>query len=249
MEFSENQVLLLEELSLANYISEITEHCRIIFPGLMPLFDRESLRKYFSHVINLAKQSDYTQRGPVRLYIDMTIMFGVRFEYDPLYRWLNNNIDHALPQLEKSMANYLLVDQYTSAICGMDCVFFDESHANFQSLSINSLPSHVIDGGKKLHELLMRIYPQRYKIVGENAIDKLIALSDIHSKNYDMKNESDKTYLIVIMFLFGCEFDKDYFRTQLIMPSLLNFFSGNRESSHSKIASAYSCFKINHATL
>ncbi|MBD8451540.1 hypothetical protein [Serratia rubidaea] len=246
MEFTESQVLSLKELSFSRYISELYEHCRIIFPNLIPLFDKETLNKHFENIIMSAKKFGYTQRGTVRFYVDMTIMFGSGFEYDPLYYWLKNNIEHELPQLEKSMAIYLLVEQYGSSAHGMGCVYLKESQANFKNLDVNGLPSRLIDGDGSLHKLLNDLYPQRYSFVGANAVDELIMLSDVHSELYNLNDEVCKTYFIVIMFLFGVGFDKDFIRSHLIIPPLLSFFNGDKENSHYKISSIYSCFHFKH---
>lgn len=88
MEFSDNQVNMLKKVSAENYISEITEHCEIMFPLLIPLQRKDDFRSCIQQSIVLAKKAGYTQRGPVRLYIDMMIILGSDFGKEPLFQSL-----------------------------------------------------------------------------------------------------------------------------------------------------------------
>lgn len=57
MEFSDNQVNMLKKVSAENYISEITEHCEIMFPLLIPLQRKDDFRSCIQQSIVLAKKS------------------------------------------------------------------------------------------------------------------------------------------------------------------------------------------------
>lgn len=102
MEFSDNQVNMLKKVSAENYISEITEHCEIMFPLLIPLQRKDDFRSCIQQSIVLAKKAGYTQRGPVRLYIDMMIILGSDFGKEPLFQSLKIKDQKVLPQIERS---------------------------------------------------------------------------------------------------------------------------------------------------
>ncbi|MCK8353404.1 hypothetical protein LXA26_18025, partial [Erwinia amylovora] len=88
----------------------------------------------------LAKESGYTQRGPVRLYLDMMIIFGSHFEQDPLFKKLMVEEDKNVSQIEKSVTLYTLLGKYLKTVYGLSGIYFKESIRVFLRLNIKTLP-------------------------------------------------------------------------------------------------------------
>lgn len=71
-----------------------------------------------------AKNAGYTQRGAVRLYIDMMIIFGEGFERDPLFKNIvTRNTNENLSQIEKTMNLYSFLNRYINDVYGEGGVF------------------------------------------------------------------------------------------------------------------------------
>ena len=207
MEFSNSQIEVLKKLSFENYVNELMEHYEIMFPLLMSSLKKDEVRSFIEQGIVLAKKSGYTQRGPVRLYLDMMIIFGSKFEQDPLFQRLNVKEENNVSQIERSVTLYTLLNKYLEAVYGVNGIYFKESLRMFNDLNIKDLPVGINVSSKDLHELLRRIYPQRYDFVTANAIDNLIALSDEYCKHCELKIDNNKSYFVLIVFLFGCSFE------------------------------------------
>lgn len=246
MEFSDNQVDVLKKISIESYIDEIAEHCGVIFPRLIPLYRKEDFCSHIQQGITLAKKAGYTQRGPVRLYIDMMIILGANFERDPLFQGLKIEEQKCLPQIERSVMLCGLLDDYLAKVYGDNGCFFKESLENFKYSSVKFLSDRTRFSNEGLHELLREIYPQRYDFAGYDAVNALIVLSGASCEKYNLKRKGHKSYLALIMFLFGCSFEQDIFRRQLINEPLIRYFNHDEISDHNCIVSSYAFFQINH---
>lgn len=178
MEFSDNQVNMLKKVSAENYISEIIEHCEIMFPLLIPLQKKDDFRSCIQQSIVFAKKAGYTQRGPVRLYIDMMIILGSDFGREPLFQSLKIKYQKDLPQIERSLSLYTLLNDYIAKVYGEDGCFFKKSFEIFKGFSAEDFTVKISSSNAGLHELLRGVYPQRYDFAGYNAVNDLIAVLD-----------------------------------------------------------------------
>lgn len=247
MEFSDNQVDMLKKISIESYIDEITEHCGVIFPRLILLHRKEGFCSYIQKGITLAKNAGYTQRGPVRLYIDMMIILGTNFERDPLLQRLKMEEQKVLPQLERSVMCCELLDDYLARVYGENGCFFKESLRKFKKYSVKFPHEKIRSSNEELHELLRGIYPQRYDFAGYDAVNDLVTLSGIGCERHKLKRDSHKSYLVLIMFLFGCSFEQDVFRGHLITDPLVKYFNNDDIRGHNIIVSSYASFQVNHS--
>lgn len=194
----------------------------------------------------MQKKAGYTQRGPVRLYIDMMIVFGANFERDPLFQWLKMEERKTLPQIERSVHLYTLLNDYIVKIYGENGCFFKESIEMLKGFSAKDFSVKLSFSNAELHELLMGIYPQRYEFAGYNAVNDLIAVLDGACEKYKIKRLDHRLYLAIIMFLFGCSFEQDVFRSHLITEPLMKYFNNDDISGHNTIVSSYASFQVNH---
>lgn len=240
IELNYNQVDFLKNIAIEKYIDEIMDHWESNFPGFILLQKDKDIKSYINQGISIAKKYGYTQRGSVRLYIDMMIMFGVNFERDPLFQWLIEKEKSS--QIERSVKSHMLLTGYFEKVYGDNGCFFKESINNFKEFSEKYLPVKIDITNKELHEMLKYIYPQRYDFVGTDAIDNLIFLSE--SKKYKLKHSRHRSYLVIIMFLFGCSFEQDFFRSRFILEPLMKYLNNEHICNHNTIVSCYESFQV-----
>lgn len=247
MEFNEGQVDLFKALSFKDYIDEVFSHCEVMYPALVSSQHREKFCYYIEQSIALAKKADFTQRGPVRLFIDMIILLGYNFEQDPQYQWAKfNEMNKASSQLEKSMMMYRILEQYIAAVYGENNVFFEQSLVKLSNLNINTISDSKENYHNNTHELLNYIHPQRYDLLGHESIDNLISFSDENIQSDRIIKPNHKSYLVLIRFLLGGYFYNDFFRYDLSLSKLASWFSEENAGCHNVVLSSYSSLRFNN---
>lgn len=246
IEFNEEQNELLKSLSFKNYISEVVLHCKVMYPKLVPLQGRESFSLNIEKSIALAKNAGFTQRGPVRLYIDMMILLGFNFEQDPQYQRAKfNDMNNTSSQLEKSVMMYNVLEKYIDAIYGESNSFFEQSLVRLRNLDISNISDDNKNYRSNTHELLSYIHPQRYCLLGEGSVDNLISFSDENIKTDKIIRPNHKSYLVLIRFLLGSHFNNDFFRHDLFASEFINWFSDGSIGYHDVVLSSYSRLRFN----
>ena len=82
------QIEALEEAAVDNFVSEMAKHCEDFSPQLTKTLKDEQLKDAVRFGIGKAEKYGFTQRGPVRFFIDLMIVFGSGFDTDPQYPWI-----------------------------------------------------------------------------------------------------------------------------------------------------------------
>lgn len=118
---------------------------------------------------------------------------------------------------------------------------------NFKVVNINYLSIKTKFNNEWLHEMLREVYPQRYDFVGCDAVSRLISLSVLICEKFNIKRNEHRSYLVLIMFLFGCFFDRDIFRGRFITEPLKRYFESGDINNHNAVLSAYASFQINNS--
>lgn len=82
-----NQIKAFERSSRADFEDEMMQHCRELFPHLGEALGGSPLRVVVQQAVTAAEAHGFTNRGPARLFVDLTLLFGVGFDSDPRYPW------------------------------------------------------------------------------------------------------------------------------------------------------------------
>lgn len=244
MDFTDKQVEILKEISYEKFVIEVMSHWKTAFPSILLRGDERIFYRYIREGIVLANKYGYSQRGPVRLYLDLMIISGVNFEKDPLFQWMNTEKGLSTSQIESSVYLHSKLRDYIDAVYGKNNVFINESKVRFKELNSKNLPVGANGDKHEVHELLKCIHPQRYNFSGFDAIESLIYISSEYCDRYKLKNERHRSYVTLIMFLFGCSFETDLVRNALIVKPLMWYLESEDVHSHYEIVSHYASFRI-----
>lgn len=211
------------------------------------LFSTGNDSRFYSYIkrgVIEAKEYGYSQRGPVRLYLDVMLIAGAHFEKDPLYQWTDISREQNTSQIENSSYLYYKLHNYIDTVYGEGDIYFSESEARFKELSAKRLPAEDNQSIDELHKLLKYVHPQRYGFTGSGAVDKLLVYSNQYCDRYELKNGTYKSYVALIMFLFGFSFENDLFRNSLIVEPLMKYIESEDVRYHYEIVSHYASFRV-----
>ena len=211
---TDQQLKILEPYAYENYITELVEHCDKKFPHLRKTMGEEKLRQTLRQSVEKAKKNGFTQRGPVRFYIEMLIIFGWDFESDPQYPWikesLQNNQD--LSNFDASMELYREVDKYLDNIYGENNKHLVAVADKLQQLTLDNAKVTEKHFMQDILTLLEEIYPQKYHLAEREQLKKLVEKGIQKSRNdYQFEQLNHIGLVILLMFSFGHEFDHNPF--------------------------------------
>ena len=81
------QMEVFKEAALRSFESEMVAHLAEFSPPLFKAIGEEQMRKAIQFGIDRAGSYGFDFRGPVRLYLELMLLFGSHFDTDPQYPW------------------------------------------------------------------------------------------------------------------------------------------------------------------
>ena len=106
------------EETMGVFVDEMVDYCRTSYEQDCEHLDDDVLEEIVKAAIAAAANHGFTLRGPVRLYIELSFMFGVGFDTDPQYLWLTKLLhDEALiTEEDRAEALHEAVCDYVDAV-------------------------------------------------------------------------------------------------------------------------------------
>lgn len=200
----------LRQAALRSFATEMVEHCHQFSPRLCRVLGKDQVRVVVDRGIAAAASHGFTKRGPVRLYIEMMLLFGSGFDADPQYPWASAILaDTDEPQMERADRLYSNVTAYLDAVHGPDSAYL---WAALKEVSILARRPLVFTAGSVATGLLdemRRTFPQKYAYVGEDALHALVGRGEDTAARHGFDQPREVAVVIILMFAFGHGFDDD----------------------------------------
>jgi len=178
-------------------------HCEVI--------GDENVREIIQRSINKASKYGFTNRGPVRLYIDLTVMFGIDFDTDPLLSWAAGILKggDTVDQMDRAEHLYSKAVEFSAATAGPDYAYAKSAFRRARAAGFEDLapPPGGFEGFciEKLHAG----YPQKFDYAGELAVHAMIREAVSNAGGYSISTSRGVFLFVALMFAIGHGFAED----------------------------------------
>lgn len=199
------QIEVFENAMLESFVDEMVEHAQEFSPKLCEVIGQQQVRIVVRESINKAGKYEFSHRGPVRLFIEMSFLFGSAFHNDPQYPWLSEVLNSAPPILQGDSADqlYSRVLDYNEKVGGPNNAYTLNA---LQGVSAMARMSKRYSADNLVSELsleIQRIYPQKFHYSGEKALQALIEEGICKARDYDFAAPREIVLIVMLMFTFG----------------------------------------------
>lgn len=107
LRISETQQKVLQDAGMESFVKELSQRLAERTPELAQTLDEASLDEVARRAIRAAGAYGFTNRGPVRMYLDLCVTFGHGFVDDPMYPWAAEAIGEPDPETQTERAETL----------------------------------------------------------------------------------------------------------------------------------------------
>lgn len=208
------QMKVFEQKALQNFEDEMVEHLEIFSPPLFKAVGEEQMRKVISFGIAQANSYGFTFRGPVRLYLEMMLVFGSYFDTDPQYPWATEILANqgAGPQMDRAEMLFEKMMDYRKKVAGPKDAYMLKALRNTSDLAMQPLSLSTENFISTMRQEIARVYPQKAAYVGDERLEALIREGIEKAQSQRFSTVRGTTLLIVLMLAFGhgCEDDLLY---------------------------------------
>ena len=199
------QIDVLSQGMLSSFEDEMVAHLAEFSPPLFKVIKEEQMREAIRFGFKKADKYGLTLRGPIRLYLEMMLLFGSHFDTDPQYPWAAEILHdkHSVSQMQRADWLYEKIVDFQEKVSGQ---YGEHSRSAMEKLSDigkNPLQLPESEFDESIRREIYRVYPQKAEYIGPEALSELVAEGREEARKYDFPATRGDTLMIVLMFAFG----------------------------------------------
>jgi hypothetical protein len=197
------QMKIFEQASRRRFEDEMVAHSKAFSPRLCEVLGDEPLRAALRPAIARAEDYGFTNRGPIRLFIELMFLCGSAFDTDPQYAAAGQFLRASGDQMHRAQQIHEWHSVYLEQVSGPGAV--NVHKALNEVLTFARLPLTIAP--ENLTEALLwemtRIFPSKAAFVGEAGLIAIIDESMIEARRYRFEGVRPEVLLAVLKFAFG----------------------------------------------
>jgi hypothetical protein len=210
-DFREDALLVISEQHMAalhrtvavQFENEMVAHSLQFAPKLARVLGEAQLRRAIGAAIMRAQRHRFSNRGPVRLFIEAMFLFGSAFDDDPQYPWAHAILRDEAQQMVRAQRLYEKVLDYQHKVSGRDGANTRESLRRLAQLSQRPpalSPGSVEDG---LTWELANVFPEKAAYAGKEALRALVAEGIVAARKAGFVTPRSQLVVVTLMYTFG----------------------------------------------
>ena len=199
------QIEILKQIPMRVFEDEMTAHLAEFSPPLFKAIREDQLRKVIRFGIDRAHQYGITFRGPIRLYLELMLLFGSYFDSDPQYPWATEILvdQSSGSEMDRAENLYAKTCEYREKVGGPRDEYTLKALRSISDFARKPLQVPVSDLVSTLLDEMGNIYPQKKEFVGEHRLRMVIDRGIATGQDYGFSAVRSLTLPVVLMFAFG----------------------------------------------
>ena len=189
----------------------MVEHLRDFAPKHCEQMGDDGLRRIVALGMDRAAEHGFTNRGPVRYYIELILMFGCDFPRDSLLPWAGTNMDEMAGEDQSTRAERVYADvcQYLEEVAGPDNTLASQALSKIAEQRLRDFHRVDLDFELRVIAELEAVYPEKCRHAGSEALRVMIRRAKAEAQSWSVDTDAGRGVFIWLMFLFGCGFAAD----------------------------------------
>jgi hypothetical protein len=208
------QMAALLEAQRRQFALEMVEHLRRYSTVLAARIGDPGLYQVARNGLAQAERYGFTARGPVRLYIELTVMFGSHFDTDPQFPWamalLNDRTSN--DQMARAELVYQQAIGFYDSVLGPDYRHELAAIRRLREEHFGGLPDRPDAFRAEVLLRLRTLYPERAVYVGQAALELLLTHAARLAQQHSLGTMAGVALVMALVFAFGhrCDIDPAY---------------------------------------
>ena len=199
----EEQMEVFKQVALESFEIEMVAHSKEFTPRLCKVLGEEQLRVALRQAMQRAESYGFTNKGPVRFYIDLMFLYGSDFDTDPQYPALSKVLNASGDQMTRAEQIYEEILDYQSKVSGIDNVNVTNVLEALSVLAQKQIAFTQDNFEVTIFKGINHAFPQKVSYIGKEALTKLIAEGRTEAQRYDFATLRGEALIVVLMFALG----------------------------------------------
>jgi hypothetical protein len=188
---------------MVRHLNEFSpRHCKVI--------GEPAVREVIRRGIENAGKYGFTNRGPVRLYIELMFMFGSGFDTDPLLGWGAEILkSEAGTQMERAERLHTKTLEFADTTAGPGFEYAKEAFRRARQVRYEDLKVPPGDFESGCAARLRTGYPQKFDYAGEAAVRAAIREAVGKAREHSITSGQGVVLFVTLGFAIGHAFAED----------------------------------------
>jgi len=197
------QLKTFETAAQGRFEDGMMEHSKDFSPQLCRVLGDNSLRAAIRGFIERAVGYGFTCRGPIRLFVEATFLFGSAFDTDPQYPWAAPILEGTNNEMRRAEQLYEKITNYQDRVSGPDGVNTKNALAALSTLGQRPATFLSDDFMSGMVRELGHVFPQKAEYVGEAGLKALVEEGATEARKHGLTGMRPVALIVVLMFGFG----------------------------------------------
>ena len=197
------QMKVLEDVARGHFETEMAEHSRAFSPRLCAVLGKAALRGAINGMMARAEGYGFTFRGPIRLYIEMSFLFGSGFDTDPQYPVLGEQLRADGDQMTRADRIYEATVYYNQHVAGERAANIHRALRELLAFVRRTEEISPNRFGARVLEEMHLIFPEKSAYLGNDILMTLIGRAEAEAERWDFSAPRPKAMMAILMFAFG----------------------------------------------
>jgi len=197
------QMKTFEEAAMRRFEDEMVEHSKDLSPRLCEVIGDEQLLVALRSAISRAIAYGFTNRGPIRLFIEMMFLCGSAFDTDPQYPKVGEVLRMPGDQMQRAEQIHEGYLDYVDKVSGPGGVNVHKALrdlAFFAQMPIKFTSNNFVPG---MLQEMNNLFPKKTAYAGAEGLTVLIHEGRTEAQKYSFNSIRGEVLLVVLMFAFG----------------------------------------------
>jgi len=199
------QMEVFRAAALDSFEADMVRHLAAFSPPLFQAVGEGQLRKAARLGIGRAASYGFNFRGPVRLYLDLMLLFGSHFDTDPQYPWAGEILADrdSRHQMARAESLYRKSMDYRERVAGPNDAYTLNAFRNIVVLAKQPLTLPIEDFAAAMMREIALVYPEKAAYIGDQAVSALIRKGMDGARMQRFSTPRGMALVILLMFTMG----------------------------------------------
>lgn len=189
---------------LKAFENEMVDHLAEFSPPLFAVIKEPQMREVVRLGFDECEKYGLTLRGPMRLYLEMMLLFGSHFDTDPQYPWAREILSdkHSVSQMQRAEWLHEKIVDYQEKVSGPYGINTRKALEELAAAGKNPPNYSPAEFEGSIGREVYRVFPQKAEYVGGENLALLIraAREDAKKYRFDVRGER---LIVVLKYSFG----------------------------------------------
>ncbi len=197
------QMKAFEAQALRAFEDEMVTHSTDFAPHLSAVLGDAQLRVAVRAAIAKAEEYGFTLRGPIRLFVEFTFLFGSGFHDDPFYPVICEVLRSETDEMTKADRLHEWHNEYLDKVAGPANINVSRALQSVDEFARNTPAALERNFDDEILNGIARAFPEHATSIGENSLRALMAEGKEEAAIYGFMTARGKALLIILKASFG----------------------------------------------